>query len=346
MHALEKSIAAAHDMRFCVLFGSARTGMSCVFEIEKSDHNLAHFPNITCETAALPAYINQYEFCLADIAKANINEAWSTQNSFKEKCSILVPTYLFGQFHSVDHIKSYSSKSTILLDAAQSWLEGHPEKYTFADYVVLSFGPGKILDAETGGAILLNDESRYKSLMASRNLLPSKEEKAKAQSLMMEALYHLHRNNPNPPSQDKNDILLKHKATVTTALDNEIISKVEKVWHQREQQIKKKKELKEKTLSLLSSLNGFILPDFLESDCIWKIPLLFKNPLTKDNTKKALQEAGIQTYSYFKPLHETFESKFTNHWPNSLVYSNNILVMDLPHEIENWHKIMKEQDEF
>jgi dTDP-4-amino-4,6-dideoxygalactose transaminase len=172
----EENFAKAHDAKYCVGVNSGTSALHIVFmaldlgagdEVIVPANTFFATPEAVSLSGATPVFV--------DCEKEYFNiDPELIEKAITSRTKVIVAVNLFGQAAQLDKIKAIAEKNNIILieDCAQSHLATYNDKFTgnFGLAGCFSFYPGKNLGAYgEAGAVITNDESLYKKIMALRD---------------------------------------------------------------------------------------------------------------------------------------------------------------------------------
>ncbi len=172
----ENNFAKAHSCKFCigVSSGTAALHVSLMaLEISIGDEVIVPSNTFfaTAEAVSLTGATPVFVDCEEQYFNINPN---AIEDKITKKTKAIVAVHLYGQPAKMDTIKKIAEKYNLYLieDCAQSHLAEYKgcSVGTFGTFGCFSFYPGKNLGAYgEGGAVLTNDETMFKKIIALRN---------------------------------------------------------------------------------------------------------------------------------------------------------------------------------
>ncbi|KKL06238.1 hypothetical protein LCGC14_2598050, partial [marine sediment metagenome] len=159
---LEEQIANYVGRKYCFLVGRATTAIYLAIKIYGFKSGNIIIPSIVCPNPIFPVIYNDLEPRFCDI---NLNDFTLDFDSFKkqvnENTKAVIPINLYGYPANYNEIIPFCKENNIKVieDAAQSFGGSYNGKKmgSFGDISVISFGHTKIIDVNSGGAVLTDD---------------------------------------------------------------------------------------------------------------------------------------------------------------------------------------------
>jgi perosamine synthetase len=249
--------------------------------IKKGDHVIV--PDFTFNATASPLSFIGAKPVFVDVDPGTLNiDPRETEAAITSKTKAIIPVHIFGQACNMRAIteiaQTYDLK--VIEDAAQAigtryWLDGWKQVGTIGDAGIISFYADKTITCGEGACILTNDETIYDKVRMLRN-----------QGRLSSGTFVHDELGMNMRMTD-----------LQCAVGVAQLQKIHKI-------IKRKKELGCRYAKNLLPLESCFLLSGLALD---EDIVPFRFPIRVSNKKKVMQkleEHGIQTRSFFLPLHQ------------------------------------------
>jgi len=166
MNNLELKLSKLHDKKYCILVGNGTTAIYLAIESQNFKDKKIVIPNNVCMNVVLPIYFSNNKPIFLDIEKNTLGIDLNLLKKIKVDATIAVHAY--GNICDIENIKEYCNKNNIFLieDVAVSQGLNYQKQAlgSFGDVSILSFGSGKVIDIEHGGAILTDDKTIYENI--------------------------------------------------------------------------------------------------------------------------------------------------------------------------------------
>jgi dTDP-4-amino-4,6-dideoxygalactose transaminase len=168
MNSLEKKIAKLHKRKYCVLTGNGTTAIYLALISQKFMNKKIVIPNNVCMNVVLPIYFSKNIPIFIDIEKDTLGlDISKIQNM---KIDAVISVHAYGNICDIEEIERYCKKHHIFLiedvAVAQGLKYNNRVLGSFGDVSILSFGAGKNINIEHGGAILTDNEKLYYKVLS------------------------------------------------------------------------------------------------------------------------------------------------------------------------------------
>jgi dTDP-4-amino-4,6-dideoxygalactose transaminase len=173
MNNTELKLAKNNNRKYCILVGNGTTAIYLSLFSQDYENKRIAIPNNVCMNVVLPIYFSNNIPVFIDIEKKTLG--LDIELLKKEKVDAVVGVHAYGNTCDIQELESYSKDNNIFLieDIAVSQGINYNSKPlgSFGDISILSFGSGKVIDIEHGGAILTDDKKIYEQVIKSLTLL-------------------------------------------------------------------------------------------------------------------------------------------------------------------------------
>ena len=160
---VEKLLADRFQRSHVLLTGNGTTALFIALCYAKQSHGCtsAVYPEITCQTAVNAAVFADLPCRFIDTTKVGFlaDPLYWQQSDPGLRSQCLVLTDIFGHMHSELELQGIEQFGFIVEDAAQAFFSENGVRHagSLGCASILSFGPGKQVDAGGGGALLTDD---------------------------------------------------------------------------------------------------------------------------------------------------------------------------------------------
>jgi len=311
---IEDAIGAYFGRKHCILVGSGTTALYVCFRaLELPTESKILFPDFTCETAinaALFAGLVPF-FCDVDLSDYNMNSASVTEVINRNGISAIVPTHIFGHLIDVDEMMMKVKTTTpIIEDCAQGYGGTISGKRAgqFGLASVISFGEGKLLSCDGGGAILVDDDNfadRCQLILEEFNG-DDERQSSERQKVMIE-MVALRRQNPSIKNFTiaRTAIFRKHKFGYLSLCTEKIRTAILGNFHELDNIIELRKSQSSQLDDLLSEFNHIEIPQKLGSNVLWRYSFTV-NDGSRNRLFEALRASGCSVTKFFEPCHKKY----------------------------------------
>ena len=149
--------------KYVLMTGNATTSLYLSLKsLELKPRSQIMIPNISCHHVPLSIFLSGHVPLLVDIDKSNFGLSLKNiKKNFNSNVKAILAIHSFGKICKIDQIENFCKRKNIHLieDSALS-LGTKSEKKpvgSFGISSVFSFGKGKVIDADGGGAIVTDD---------------------------------------------------------------------------------------------------------------------------------------------------------------------------------------------
>lgn len=166
MNKIEQTLAKQYNRKYCLLVGNATTAIYLSLLSKGLINKTIAIPNNVCMNVVLPIYFSNNIPLFVDIEKKTFGLDISKLQDKKIDCIIAVHAY--GNVCDIERIENFAKKNNIFLiedvAVAQGMFFRDKPLGSFGDVSVLSFGSGKNIDIEHGGAVLTDNDTIYNEI--------------------------------------------------------------------------------------------------------------------------------------------------------------------------------------
>lgn len=174
MNQLEKRLANLHNRKYCKLAGNGTTALYLALLSQAYTNKKIAISNNVCMNVVLPIYFSENIPVFIDIEKDTLGLDIIKLQS--EEIDALMAVHEYGNIRNIKTIEKYCNEKNIFLieDVAVAQGLSFENKLlgSFGNVSILSFGSGKNIDIEHGGAILTDDEKIFQSIKELLATLP------------------------------------------------------------------------------------------------------------------------------------------------------------------------------
>jgi len=174
---LESLLCENHGRKYCCLVGNGTTALTiALMSLGIRGGNVA-IPTAVCPNVVMAAYFSGNKPIYLDIDPVNLGLSYEALCDCKEKIDAVVAVHAYGSICDIERLQRYCDDSDIPLveDAAVAMgaVSGDRPVGSFGKVSILSFGAGKIISVNHGGAILTDDIDLYQKICIVENGLSS-----------------------------------------------------------------------------------------------------------------------------------------------------------------------------
>ena len=176
VESLEGALAAMHGRGHGVLLGSGTIGLALSLKAAGLEGSRVAIPASVCLNVPLAVLYAGCQPVYCDVDPSDLGISPKSLERHIDEVRAVVAVHAYGNPCQIDAIADLCRSRNVFLieDAATAQgvtVNGSPVG-TFGQCAVLSFGPGKVIDADGGGAVLADDPSLTDSIRALYRTLP------------------------------------------------------------------------------------------------------------------------------------------------------------------------------
>ena len=154
--------------KYVLMTGNATTSLYLALKsLNLKPKSNIMIPNISCHHVPLSVFLAGHKPVLIDIDKSNFGlNLINIKKKYNSKIKVILAIHSFGKICKIKQIENFCKKKKIHLieDSALSigMMSENKPVGSFGISSVFSFGKGKVLDANGGGALVTDDYSFFK----------------------------------------------------------------------------------------------------------------------------------------------------------------------------------------
>ena len=154
--------------KYVLMTGNATTSLYLALKsLNLKPKSNIMIPNISCHHVPLSVFLARHKPVLIDIDKSNFGlNLINIKKKYNSKIKVILAIHSFGKICKIKQIENFCKKKKIHLieDSALSigMMSENKPVGSFGISSVFSFGKGKVLDANGGGALVTDDYSFFK----------------------------------------------------------------------------------------------------------------------------------------------------------------------------------------
>ena len=178
MNEVEIKLSILHERKYCILVGNGTTAIYLALIAQNLKNKKIAIGNNVCMNVILPIYFSNNIPIFIDIEKDTLSV--SIDKLKNRQVDSLIAVHAYGNICNIKHLESYCKDNNIFLiedvAVAQGLRFNDRCLGSFGDVSILSFGSGKIIDIDHGGALLTDNKEIYESTLRNLKLLNDFEE--------------------------------------------------------------------------------------------------------------------------------------------------------------------------
>jgi dTDP-4-amino-4,6-dideoxygalactose transaminase len=310
---LEKHIAERFDRRHCLLVGSGTSALYVIFSaLDLSPGSRVLYPDLTCETAVnagLYANLNP-AFGEVNNRDFNLDIDQVVETCHKENISAVVATHLYGHPMDINLLtEKLGSRVFVLEDAAQAYggQLNNVQIGSMGDASVVSFGAGKLLNCEGGGAVLTDDDELIERCRDIAKTLPADPVYRRGQhAALMKSMFLLHRSGQNGPAfcYRRDELKRKYKDAYLSAFAPWLAKVIGERFDQMDTLAEQRRSIAKELQQALCGQADIQLPKVQGDYVPWRYSFLVENNLNAWCDR--MNGFDLPVSRFFKPLHRTY----------------------------------------
>ena len=343
---LEHTLACYFGRKHSLLVGSGTTAIYVILKaVHMPDDARVLYPSITCETALNAGIYAGLTPVFGDLDPRTFNlEANSVAERVdRQGVSVVVATHLFGTIFDVAALRrSLGDREVFILeDAAQAYggRLGDLPVCKFGDASIISFGSGKLLDCEGGGAVLTDDSELFERCQAACAELQADEgQRAVARDDYLKAMYTLTKECSDGAEFACRRDLLKREhrdAYLSGQLSDDAVQLISTQFARIDAAIEFRRERFETLRQMLVDCSSVKLPCQIGAPVPWRFSFVVADD--RDAVFDELIARGVRATRFFKPLHREFGLPDCD-YPHSVKFFEGVVNIDLDVDEDLWRR--------
>jgi dTDP-4-amino-4,6-dideoxygalactose transaminase len=315
--ALEERIATRFGRAFCILTGRATTAIYLILAALgiSGPENEVLMPSMTCPSPANAVLYAGLTPRYVDVDADHFNAAGQHfEAAITSQTRAIMAIHLFGCAAPMQELTELARGRGLFLieDVAQAIGNRYEGKYlgAWGDASVLSFGAGKILDAERGGALLIDDRALAdEARVRLQKLSEYQSDFALMFDLYREQFYSLQQRQVagllNRAQAAKYFRLLYqlYQPMYLFRMESERIERIGKLIDRLDHEIDMRRERLACYYRHFSELENFRWQAVADDPILYRFSLLAKDREQRDRATRALREQGFHASNLYPPLH-------------------------------------------
>lgn len=339
MNQLEKRLANLHNRKYCKLTGNGTTALYLALLSQAYTNKKVAIPNNVCMNVILPIYFSENIPVFIDIEKDTLGLNISKLQG--KEIDSLIAVHSYGNICNINTIEEYCKEKNIFLiedvAVAQGLSFENKPIGSFGDVSILSFGSGKNIDIEHGGAILTNDEKIFQSIKEHLATLPDfsieKEKALDSISKQHTKVYNLdYGNSLNKHHQEFKSICLQNKDNFLFKFDSSFSDKLNHGLDNLENLISLRKRNAEYLNNRLKNIQGITILEPKNGSSYWRFNIFIEN--YRDELFSYLLSKKYKVSSWYHSVDLLFEKRLDIDTPVSDWVSENIINIWVNEEID------------
>tara|TARA_E500000331_G_scaffold163757_1_gene158731 strand:- start:5552 stop:6658 length:1107 start_codon:yes stop_codon:yes gene_type:complete len=179
-NALKRDLAELFGYAHAVLLGRARSGITALFEVMGTHRDFTFvIPSNICPPILIAGIGAGAQITLADVDPTSglaSDETLASAILAATGQGVVMPTHLYGFVQEYPKtVEVARRRGWFVLEndcvATSARMSANASKRAFGDGLIVSFGPGKTLDAAGGGGVFLTDDSQLADQLQEREAL-------------------------------------------------------------------------------------------------------------------------------------------------------------------------------
>jgi dTDP-4-amino-4,6-dideoxygalactose transaminase len=172
---LELLLCQNHHRKYCVLTGNATAGLCLALKAYGLEGKKVAISNSVCPNVPLSVYLAGATPIYLDISREDLGLSLGELKNEPEVDAVIA-VHAYGVPCSMVELEAYcTEKGIILIEdmavAQGATINGRPVG-SYGSISVVSFGVGKVIDAGSGGALLMDDFELYQTIKSLNSKLP------------------------------------------------------------------------------------------------------------------------------------------------------------------------------
>jgi dTDP-4-amino-4,6-dideoxygalactose transaminase len=311
---LEEKIAKIHNRKYCTLVGNGTTAIYLSLLSQGFKNKRIAIPNNVCMNVVLPIYFSDNIPLFVDIEKETFGINIEHLNG--ENIDGIIGVHSYGNVCDIGYIENFCKDNNIFLieDVAVAqgmYFESRPLG-SFGDVSILSFGSGKNIDINHGGAILTDNMTIYDKVKENLSDLDmysiSNENKIGEISKKHTKLYNIdYGKNINKYANELNKLFLSSKNSFLYQFDNNLRDKLNKKIDKINSFIEMRKENSSYLKGRLENKAGVVIMESKYGSSHWRFNIFAEN--NRDDLFRYLLEKKYKVSSWYHSVDLIFEKR-------------------------------------
>ena len=176
MRLVQNTLEKLHHRNYAFLLGNATTALYCTLQALGLKNALIGIPNNVCMNVVLAVKFSGNHPVYLDVSRENLGVSLEALTACQEPLQAVIAVHAYGAGCDIEKISAFCQANNIFLiedlAVAQGATVAEGPVGSFGVASVVSFGAGKILDVEHGGAILTNDKGLLAEIAKIEQTLP------------------------------------------------------------------------------------------------------------------------------------------------------------------------------
>lgn len=335
MGKLEQSLASTFGFETAVMFGKARSGVVALLEALGPAGRQIIMPATIC-----PSLIAAARAAGADVKLCDIDPAHGLADDTEmaalvralDTPGIVMPTYLYG--YVCDYsltIKAAQDLGWFVLHNDTHGALGHGQAFleqSPSSGLLVSFGAGKVIDAQGGGAVLLNDRALAQELLARSRQYPAVTQKTEAFEDYLTLLRRILRQGPAGGERSlagRYEHFLDLDTTLTKfSFSDDQRPSIQTALNAHPHECARRQESCVKWRTHLAPYEGKLQFPKLSQPSPWR--MIIRIPKFRDHIVAALRDLGIDAGTNYPSVSIFYPTMFANkHFPGAQIWSEDVL---------------------
>jgi len=339
MNQLEKRLANLHHRKYCKLTGNGTTALYLALLSKGYKNKKIAIPNNVCMNVILPIYFSENIPVFIDIEKYTLGLDITKLQDIE--IDSLIAVHGYGNICNINSIEEYcKEKNTFLIEdvaVAQGLSIENKPLGSFGDASILSFGSGKNIDIEHGGAILTDDEKIFKNIKENLSTLPDflieKEKVIDEISKYHTKLYNIdYGKSLNKHHQEFKSICLQKKDSFLYKFDDSFSLQLHNSLDNLENLIFLRNKNAEYLKNRFKNIRGITILEPKYGSSYWRFNIFVEN--YRDELFKYLLSKKYKVSSWYHSVDLLFEKRMNLDTPISDWVSENIINIWVNEEID------------
>lgn len=339
MNQLEIRLSNLHNRKYCKLTGNGTTAIYLALLSQNYKNKKIAIPNNVCMNVILPIYFSENQPFFIDIEKDTLGLD-ITKLQGKEIDSVIA-VHGYGNICNIKTIQEYCQEKGVFLieDVAVAQGLNFEDKLlgSFGDVSILSFGSGKNIDIEHGGAILTDDEEIFQSIKEYLATLPDfsieKEKALDDISKQHTKLYNIdYGKSLNKHHQEFKRLCLDNKDNFLFKFDNSFFDKLNSSLDNLDKFISIRQKNAEYLKNRFENVQGIKVLEPKYDSSYWRFNIFVEN--YRDELFKYLLSKKYKVSSWYHSIDLLFEKRMGLDTTISDWVSENIINIWVNEEID------------
>ncbi len=358
MNQLEIRLSNLHNRKYCKLTGNGTTAIYLALLSQNYKNKKIAIPNNVCMNVILPIYFSENQPFFIDIEKDTLGLD-ITKLQGKEIDSVIA-VHGYGNICNIKTIQEYCQEKGVFLIEDVAVAQGlnfeNKPLGSFGDVSILSFGSGKNIDIEHGGAILTDDEEIFQSIKEYLATLSDfsieKEKTLDDISKQHTKLYNIdYGKSLNKYYQEFKTLCLDNKDNFLFKFDNSFSDKLNSSLDNLDKFISNRQKNAEYLKNRFENVQGIKVLNSKYGSSYWRFNIFVEN--YRDELFKYLLSKKYKVSSWYHSVDLLFEKRIKLDTPVSDWVSENIINIWVNEDIdqnylddisENIIRFLKEKD--